>query len=323
VLQAAIAPGARIRSTLGAGVEAALRRRFEAFTTRPTGSDPGRDDHLTEMGRRLYGADWDLMAHFVGEERLVREFDNAFLEFLSGSVSERVREFALLASPVRDGQFDSLNVNMAATLRVFGIPMVRDAAERLETHLELARSTGPWWSFRDRVVISERPLIVSIDSADRPHSIDGPAIAYGDGFQVWAWHGTNVPEWVIRNPERISVASIDNEPNAEIRRVLIERFGAERLVREDAELVHDDAEGRRLWRRQSGPRQRFGGGAQWRRARLEEPIVMVEVLNSTPEPDGSRKTYFLRVPPNMETTTEAVAWTFGMDGAEYAPAVES
>ena len=25
---------------------------------------------------------------------------------------------------------------------------------------------------------------------------------------------------------------------------------------------------------------------------------MVEVLNSTPEPDGSRKTYFLRVPPS-------------------------
>ena len=26
---------------------------------------------------------------------------------------------------------------------------------------------------------------------------------------------------------------------------------------------------------------------------------MVEVLNSTPEPDGSRKTYFLRVPPDI------------------------
>ena len=28
---------------------------------------------------------------------------------------------------------------------------------------------------------------------------------------------------------------------------------------------------------------------------------MVEVANSTPEPDGSRKTYFLRVPPTMQT----------------------
>jgi hypothetical protein len=50
---------------------------------------------------------------------------------------------------------------------------------------------------------------------------------------------------------------------------------------------------------------------------------MVEVLNSTPEPDGTRRTYFLRVPPEIETAREAVAWTFGMDGAGYAPAVES
>ncbi len=57
--------------------------------------------------------------------------------------------------------------------------------------------------------------------------------------------------------------------------------------------------------------------------RRDEPIVMVEVLNSTPEPDGTRKTYFLRVPPTMRTAREAVAWTFDMDGAAYAPAVES
>jgi hypothetical protein len=55
----------------------------------------------------------------------------------------------------------------------------------------------------------------------------------------------------------------------------------------------------------------------------EEPILMVEVLNSTPEPDGSRKTYFLRVPPHMQTARQAVAWTFRMDQFTYAPAVES
>ena len=42
---------------------------------------------------------------------------------------------------------------------------------------------------------------------------------------------------------------------------------------------------------------------------------MVEVVNSTPEPDGSRKTYFLRVPPTIGTAREAVAWTFGLGAA--------
>jgi len=46
---------------------------------------------------------------------------------------------------------------------------------------------------------------------------------------------------------------------------------------------------------------------------------MVEVHNSTPEPDGTRKTYYLRVPPTTRTAREAVAWTFGMSGTEYRP----
>ena len=50
---------------------------------------------------------------------------------------------------------------------------------------------------------------------------------------------------------------------------------------------------------------------------------MVEVVNSTPEPDGSRKTYFLRVPPTITTAREAVAWTFALGAGEYRPAVET
>ena len=50
---------------------------------------------------------------------------------------------------------------------------------------------------------------------------------------------------------------------------------------------------------------------------------MVEVVNSTPEPDGTRKTYFLRVPPTTRTAREAVAWTFGLRADAYRPAVET
>ncbi len=55
----------------------------------------------------------------------------------------------------------------------------------------------------------------------------------------------------------------------------------------------------------------------------DEPVVMVEVQNSTPEPDGTHKTYFLRVPPTMQTAHEAVAWTFGLGGQQYSPSAES
>jgi hypothetical protein len=63
------------------------------------------------------------------------------------------------------------------------------------------------------------------------------------------------------------------------------------------------------------------GPVGWQRN--DEAVVVVEVQNSTPESDGSRKTYFLRVPPRTQTAREGVAWTFGLGEEQYAPGVES
>ncbi len=50
---------------------------------------------------------------------------------------------------------------------------------------------------------------------------------------------------------------------------------------------------------------------------------MVEVHSSTLEPDASRRTYYLRVPPAMRAPREAVAWTFGLASMGYRPEAES
>jgi hypothetical protein len=50
---------------------------------------------------------------------------------------------------------------------------------------------------------------------------------------------------------------------------------------------------------------------------------MVKVINSTPEPDGRFKDYFLRVPPMMVRARQAVAWTFDKVEHNYAPALET
>jgi hypothetical protein len=55
-----------------------------------------------------------------------------------------------------------------------------------------------------------------------------------------------------------------------------------------------------------------------------EQLRVVEVVNSTPDPDGSHRRYFLRVPPDARTARQAVAWTFGFsDSARYEVAVET
>jgi hypothetical protein len=85
---------------------------------------------------------------------------------------------------------------------------------------------------------------------------------------------------------------------------MIERYGMARYLADSgATLIHQDELG------------------ELYRADLpgDEPLVMVKVLNSTPEPDQSRKAYFLRVPPTLTRARDAVAWTFGYDNArEYA-----
>ena len=55
----------------------------------------------------------------------------------------------------------------------------------------------------------------------------------------------------------------------------------------------------------------------------DEPIVMVKVVNSTPENDGSFRDYFLRVPPTIRRAKEAVAWTFNQKEDEYLPSLQS
>jgi hypothetical protein len=77
--------------------------------------------------------------------------------------------------------------------------------------------------------------------------------------------------------------------------VLLERYGFDRyLVNGGGQPIHADESGT-LYR------------CEWPR---EEPQLMVRVMNSTPEPDGSFKHYVLRVPPTIATAREAIAWTF-------------
>ena len=155
----------------------------------------------------------------------------------------------------------------------------------------------------------------TMDSELRLHSHNNkPAIIIRDANTgiiasvSYAWHGVRVPAFVITNPERITVDMIDVVDNAEIRRVMITMYGFKEYLSDcGAKLIHKDKTGE-LYRKDF---------------RNEEPFVFVKVTNSTPEPDGWFKDYFLRVPPTMKNATEAVAWTFRMSPEEYKLALET
>ncbi len=159
---------------------------------------------------------------------------------------------------------------------------------------------------RGIAVLVARPRTASFDDQGRLHNTAGPAVCFPDGWAIWAIAGVSVDRNVVDNPSAIYPAVALGHPNAEVRRILIEQIGYERLVSEF-------------------PQHRISDefGTLWRIPAPDEALTLVEVANATTEPDGTRRRYFLRVSPDVQTPREAVAWTFGIDPDEYSPLYES
>lgn len=183
-------------------------------------------------------------------------------------------------------------------------------------------------------MVSDFPKTILMDSENRPHCDDGPSHEWRDGWKLWHIHGVRIPfekRHIVEHPETITCAEIDAEENAEIRRVMIDRFGADRYLKETNSVVVDSAS-------ETHPVVGI------RTARLlrkdvadDEPIIMLDMLNSTPEPDGTTKRYMIRIDPNAyggkagKDCVAAMASTYRYaDGsmlfktpADYAPEFES
>ncbi|GGM60116.1 DUF6745 domain-containing protein [Dactylosporangium sucinum] len=182
------------------------------------------------------------------------------------------------------------------------------AVQRLAGLAGVARAAGWWWPYADVAILTERPVELHRDNIGRLHAADAPAVRFRDGFGLHAWRGMPIPPDLVRRLSRLTHQEIASERNAELRRVMLEHFGYERYLREaGAHRVGEDECGV-LWQ------LRFAD---------DEPLTMVEVVNSTPEPDGTSRVYWLRVPPDTRTARGGVAWTFGLAEAEYRPLVET
>jgi hypothetical protein len=141
----------------------------------------------------------------------------------------------------------------------------------------------------------------------RLHS-ESTAALESDIEPLYFWHGVLVPSFVVEHPDLITLNHIMTEENAEVRRILIERYGQARyLIDSKATIIHNS--GNNILYKQEIPG--------------DEPLVMVRVINCTPEPTGECKEYFLRVPPDMTDADQAVAWTFGKTKDEYQPGIET
>jgi hypothetical protein len=227
--------------------------------------------------------------------------------------------------------------------RRIGVKYTDEQNAKLDLWIKQSLHCHWWFPYKGIVLASERHTSVEVDAQGRLHSLTGAAVAYRDGWGVHAVHGVRVPGWIIDKPQEITVDKIAAEQNAEIRRVMIEQYpGGQSKYLQDACAIE-------IHRDECGVlyRKELPG---------DEPLVMVKVLNSTPEADGQLtreaalkhfrgdtpvchdgmmirldqaplslrfKNYFIRVAPKCRTAREAVAWTFDLTPEQYQPAMQS
>jgi hypothetical protein len=174
--------------------------------------------------------------------------------------------------------------------------------ERVMALCRMAANIG--WVIPHRRVcwLVERHNVLETDDRGRLHSAKGPAIAFADGWSVYAWKGVLLPSWMIERPHEITASRIDRERDAIVRRCMIDIMTPERFIREgDAYCVSEDETGM-LWTK---------NWTAW------DAWAAVQVQNGTPEPDGTYRQYFLQVPPTVRSARQAVAWTYGLTEHEY------
>ena len=189
-----------------------------------------------------------------------------------------------------------------AVCRFFDTYGEPNAARALARFNELVSG---YWLGRDLALIVRRPTVLVRNSADQLHSATGPCMEYPDGWGFYAWHGVLVPERVILAPEKLTREDVLQEPNVEVRRVMQERMGS-RFVSELGGQVID-----------TSPR----GTLYEVRLPEDDPERVARYVQV--QDASTARPYFLRVPPTIQTTAEAVAWSFQMAVKEYDPAHET
>jgi hypothetical protein len=85
--------------------------------------------------------------------------------------------------------------------------------------------------FWNLALVSEKPQFIHRNQRGQLHKDGGPALAYSDGFGVWALNGVRMKEKYITTPaERLNPVEVMKEANVDIRRELIRKVGIERML---------------------------------------------------------------------------------------------
>ncbi|MDE2100592.1 MAG: hypothetical protein KGL39_25335, partial [Patescibacteria group bacterium] len=215
----------------------------------------------------------------------------------------------------------------------FGAVVGDKLGAALDAHLALMRSVGWFYPFNEFVILTDRPEALHVDARGLLHNELGAALRYRDGYTLHAVHGLRVPADVIETPAvSITRDRIAGEQNAELRRIMLDRYagrrGSEAIAKwlADSALKPIDAEditakmqppALSLWRAKHGDEPVLCRLYRCAQAGDEDLVMLMVVCTSTAHEVP------LRVPPTIKSAAEGRAWTFNYAADKFQPALET
>ena len=181
-----------------------------------------------------------------------------------------------------------------------GVNISQKAQEILRSQKLLLEHCGWIFPFEKICAVCDRPRHLRFDSQNRLHAEAEPAIEFADGWNFYYYHGVRLPEQYGQvHPDLWKAEWLLSEDNAEVRRVLIEAIGYDRICQE-LEAKQIDS-----WQ-------------EYALLQIDtadfEPICLLKMTCPS-----TGFIHALRVPPNLTSAREAICWVNGgIDPEEFS-----
>ena len=148
---------------------------------------------------------------------------------LRDSVRDSV--WASVGDSVRDSGYGQHDSNWLAFYDYFKEVCGLDSeTQKLFGIFQISRNAGWWLPHENICWISERHNVLNRNSDGRLHCMDGMALAYPDGWGIYALNGVRMkPEYVLTKTEDMTPEMVMKEENVDVRRELVRKFGVDRL----------------------------------------------------------------------------------------------
>lgn len=90
-------------------------------------------------------------------------------------------------------------------------------------------------------IVCDFPEVLKLDEQNRPHCSDGPSHRWRDGWALYHWHGTRVPQAWIEDQVSLTAAFALTVRNTELRRAALEIVGWHNVLRAlNGKIVAED-----------------------------------------------------------------------------------